>query len=136
MLAACIFLTLWSSSGMSRVVLLLLLAVLFTGCSKSPESSRPTAVSSTEPAKGGKPAPATEQMAAAAAVSSASEAALNAALAELTQALRKYSFEHQRVPKTVDEMVAAGYLKNMPQAPQGKKFAIDAKTVQIVLVNR
>jgi competence protein ComGC len=75
-------------------------------------------------------------MAAAAAVSSASEAALNAALAELTQALRKYSFEHQRVPKTVDEMVAAGYLKNMPQAPQGKKFAIDAKTVQIVLVNR
>ena len=70
------------------------------------------------------------------ALSEASEAALNAALVELTQALRKYSFEHKRVPKTVGEMVAAGYLKAEPQAPPGKRFAIDAKTVQIVLVNQ
>jgi hypothetical protein len=121
---------LWSSFFMfSRLVVPLFVAVLLTGCGKSPESSQPTPVSTTERAQGGKTdvAPAMEQ---------ASEAALNGALAELTQALRKYSFEHQRLPKTVGEVVAAGYLKTMPQAPPGKKFAIDAKSVQIVLVNQ
>ena len=124
---------------MSRVVLPLLIAVLLTGCGKSPETSRPTPVSRMEPAEGEKTdaAPATEQPATtAAALSNASEAALNAALGELTQALRKYSFEHQRLPKTLNEVVAAGYVKNMPQAPRGKKFVIDEKTVQVVLVNR
>ena len=136
-LAACIFLMLWSNSCMfSRLVLPLLMAVLFTGCGKSPESSRPTPVSTTGPAQDEKTAPATAQTAAASAPSNASEAALTAALGELTQALRKYSFEHQRVPKTVAEVVAAGYVKNMPQPPSGKKFAIDAKTVQVVLVNQ
>ena len=72
----------------------------------------------------------------AATLSNASEAALNAALGELTQALRKYSFEHQRVPKTFSEVVSAGYVKNMPQAPPGKRFEIDAKTVQVVLVKQ
>ena len=90
-----------------------------------------------EPAEGEKTdaAPATEQPAVADG-SGSSEAALNAALGELTQALRKYSFEHQRLPKTFSEVVAAGYVKNMPQAPPGKKFEIDAKTVQVVLVNQ
>jgi len=118
---------------LSRVVLPLLMAVFFTGCGKSPENSRPTSVTTTEPAPGEKTAP---PMTADATLANASEAALNAALAELTQALRKYSFEQQRVPKTIGEVVAAGYLKNMPQAPHGKKFAIDAKTVQVVLVNQ
>ena len=79
--------------------------------------------------------PATEQPAVAEG-SGKPEADLNAALGELTQALRKYSFEHQRLPKTFSEVVAAGYVKNMPQAPRGKKFEIDAKTVQVVLVNQ
>jgi len=133
-LEACIFLMFWSISSMlSHVVLPLLMALLCTGCGKSPETSRPTPVSTTEPAQSKKTdaAPGT-----AATLSNESEAALNAALGELTQALRKYSFEHQRLPKTVGEVVAAGYLNNMPQAPRGKKFAIDAKTVQVVLVNQ
>lgn len=61
---------------------------------------------------------------------------LEVALAELTQVLRKYSFEHQRVPKTFNEVVAAGYMKGVPQAPPGKKFEIDPKTVQVVLVKQ
>ena len=124
----------WSISGMlSHAVLPLLMALLCTGCGKSPETSRPTPVSTTEPAQGKKTdaAPGT-----AATFSNESEAALNAALGELTQALRKYSFEHQRLPKTLSELVAAGYLKDTPQGPPGKKFAIDAKTVQVVLVNQ
>ena len=122
----------------SRVVLPLLIAVFLTGCGKSPETSRPNPVSTSEPAQGEKTdaAPATEQSAVAATLSNASEAALNAALGELTQALRKYSFEHQRLPKTLNEVVAAGYVKNMPQAPSGKRFEIDPKTVQVVLVKQ
>jgi len=121
-----------------RVVLPLLIAVLLAGCGKSPETSRPTPVSTSEPAQGEKTdaAPATEQPAVAATLSNASEAALNAALGELTQALRKYSFEHQRLPKTFSEVLAAGYVKNMPQAPPGKRFEIDARTVQVVLVKQ
>jgi hypothetical protein len=123
---------------LSRLVLPLLPAILLTGCGKSSETSRPTPVSTTDPSQAKKTdaAPATERTTVAAAFSQASEAALNAALAQLTQALRKYSFEHQRVPKSIGEIVAAGYLKDMPQAPAGKKFAIDAKTVQVVLVNQ
>src|SRR3989442_12045282 len=138
-LAACVFPMFWSISGMlSRVVLPLLIAVLLTGCGKSKETSRPTPVSTVEPAQGEKTDAATapEQPAVAATLSNASEAALNAALGELTQALRKYSVEHQRLPKTFSEVVAAGYLKNMPQAPPGKRFEIDPKTVQVVLVKQ
>ena len=68
--------------------------------------------------------------------SEASGAELAAALGELTQALRKYSFEHHRLPKTFNEVVAAGYVNNVPQAPPGKKFEIDPKTVQVVLVKQ
>jgi nitrous oxide reductase accessory protein NosL len=118
----------------SRVVLPWFLVVLLAGCGKSQETSRPTPVSTSEPAQGEKTdaAPATEQPG----VAGSSEAAVNAALGELTQALRKYSFEHQRLPKTISEVVAAGYVKNIPQAPHGKKFVIDAKTVQVVLANQ
>ena len=59
-----------------------------------------------------------------------------AALGELTQALRKYSFEQRRLPKSFSEVVAAGYVKSLPQTPPGRKFAIDAKTVQVVLVKQ
>jgi hypothetical protein len=61
---------------------------------------------------------------------------LAASLAELTQALRKYSAEKQRVPKTFDELVANGYVKQVPPAPAGKKFAVDGKRLQVVLVNQ
>lgn len=57
-------------------------------------------------------------------------------LAELTQALRKYGFEHQRVPKSFAELVAAGYVKGNPTPPPGKKFEIDPKTVEVILVRQ
>jgi hypothetical protein len=57
-------------------------------------------------------------------------------LADLTQALRKYSFEHRQVPKSFAEVVAAGYVTSMPQPPPGKKFEIDRKTAQVVLVKQ
>ncbi len=48
-----------------------------------------------------------------------------AALSAMTQALRKYSAEKQRVPATLGEVVAAGYLQSLPQPPPGNKYSID-----------
>lgn len=59
-----------------------------------------------------------------------------AALASLTQALRKFSVEQRRVPSSLSEVVAAGYIKNMPPAPPGKKFAISPRRLEVVLVDQ
>jgi membrane-bound lytic murein transglycosylase B len=63
------------------------------------------------------------------------EADLSPLLAELTQAVRKYGFEKQKVPASLEELVAAGYLSAKPAAPAGKKFSIDPKTMQVVVVS-
>ena len=64
------------------------------------------------------------------------KADMEAALRELTQAVRKYSVERRQVPKTFSEVVAAGYVQHLPTAPPGKKFEIDPKTRQVVLVKQ
>ena len=64
------------------------------------------------------------------------DANLETALAQLTQALRKFSMEHRRVPKSFSEIVAAGYVSGLPQPPRGKQFAVDVKHVQVVLVKQ
>ncbi len=68
--------------------------------------------------------------------SEASDGAAAARLGELTQALRRYSVEQQRVPTSLGEVVAAGYVKDLPQAPPGKRLAINPKRVEAVLVNQ
>jgi hypothetical protein len=57
-------------------------------------------------------------------------------LAALTQALRKYAVEHKGMPRSFSEIVSAGYVKNPPSPPPGKKFEIDAKTARVILVNQ
>jgi len=124
-------------NGMTPLlVLALIVAFAFTGCGKRPETASPAPASSTEPAPTAAGAPAAEQTPASVPRSDMPAADLAATLGNLTQALRKYSFEHQRLPKTFSEVVAAGYVKDMPQAPAGQKFAIDAKTVQVILVKQ
>ena len=81
------------------------LLVTWVGCGK-PSSSGP-------PESG---APAT-----------ADEAQITAVLAELTQVVRRYAAEQRRAPKTLEELVAAGYLSQVPEAPAGKRFAINQK---------
>ena len=55
------------------------------------------------------------------------QAELTAALAELTQVVRRFAAEQRKAPKSLDELVAAGYLSQVPEAPPGKKFAISRK---------
>ena len=49
--------------------------------------------------------------------------------------VRKYGAEQRRVPKTLEELVASNYLSRVPQAPSGKKFAIN-KNLQVYLANQ
>jgi hypothetical protein len=128
-----------------------IIILILAGCGRSPETSPSAPVSTPRSAQDGKTdgAAGTDQpavadgsekfvpaSASAGASVARSDAELATALGELTQALRKYSFEHRRLPKTFSEVAAAGYVKNMPQAPPGKKFEIDPKTVQVVLVKQ
>ena len=59
-----------------------------------------------------------------------------AMLGPLTQALREYSAEKQRVPPSFSDVVAAGYMQAMPSPPPGKKFSINPKRVEVILVNQ
>ena len=121
-----------------RLILASAIAVLPFGCGKRPETSvsAPASASGQSVAADGSEKAVPDPTPTALARSGLSGAQLSAALAELTQALRKYSFEHRRLPKTFSEVIAAGYVNNMPPAPPGKKFEIDPKTVQVVLVKQ
>lgn len=77
--------------------------------------------------------PPASEPAAAAAAANASEVELSLAL--LTQAVRKYSVEQRRVPKTLEELVSAGYLGGVPPAPAGKRFAIN-QDLKVYLADR
>ena len=96
--------------------------LLASGCGKKDESAGAaiSAVSAAPSAPGVQPG----------------EADMDAVLRNLTQAVRKYSVERKQVPKTFSEVVAAGYVQHLPTAPPGKKFEIDPKTRQVVLVKQ
>jgi hypothetical protein len=59
-----------------------------------------------------------------------------ATLTELTTAARKYAHEKNKIPATLDEVVAAGYLKSIPAPPAGKRFVLDSRRVVVVLVDQ
>jgi hypothetical protein len=118
-----------------RVLLLALLAAA-AGCGKpaspSPKPPEPQAPAVAAPAE-----PSTESAPAEPAPPPAvmDEAQIATAIAELTQAVRKYGVEQRRAPKSLDELVAQGYLSRVPEAPAGKKFAID-KNLAVYLADR
>lgn len=118
----------------SRLGPLSLVVLCLAGCGKRAGSAPPAPVSATQPGPGPEAGDATA--AAPSAPASGSQADLTAALGELTQALRKFSFEQRRVPKDISEVISAGYVKNVPQPPAGKKFGIDAKSVSVILVKQ
>ena len=82
--------------------------IAFTACGKKP---------ATTPAPQTSPSASTE---------GASESDTSKTLERLTQAVRKYSAETRSAPKSLNDLVAAGYLPEMPEAPPGKKYVIDA----------
>ncbi len=91
--------------------------LLVLGCSKSPDA-QPAAAAASATAPAGPPV---------------AEADLAPVLAELTQAIRKFSFEQKRRPISLDELVTAGYLGAVPTTADGRRFSIDPKTMQVVV---
>ena len=142
---------------MMRIPLLPLLAtilvMLMPGCKKRVTEPTPTATeSSPAPTPNGPSAPENPPLDTASPVAAATapRAAnapvvpillrdpgnLDKTLADLNEALRKFSFENRRLPKSFSEVIAAGYVQPVPQAPPGKKFEIDSKTKHVMLVNQ
>ncbi|HUS33942.1 MAG TPA: hypothetical protein VM680_01195 [Verrucomicrobiae bacterium] len=85
---------------------LLFCAILLAACGKKPEAQPP-------------------QSAPAAAAAPESDQAQT--LERLTQAVRKYAAETRLAPKSLNELVAAGYLPEAPTPPAGKQYVIDAQ---------
>jgi hypothetical protein len=97
-----------------------------TACNR-PDTQVPLATSDAPPAPAAPTTPAVPDGPAIA------EADISAVLEEMTQALRKFSFEKKRLPTSIDELVTAGYLGTKPTAPGSKHFAIDPKEARVVL---
>ena len=99
------------------------LASLLSGCGrKSTPATPPAEASAPGQAEPAANAPARSAPAQPQPIVVADGADNAAVLSTLTQALRKYSFEHNRVPKSFSEMIAAGYVKNLPPPPAGKRY--------------
>jgi uncharacterized lipoprotein YajG len=113
-------------------------SILLAGCAKRPE---PTSLDAAppQPAQAQDTSGTTEQAANTAAPVTAIHALSTAdsaeVLTQLTQALRKFSAENRRVPATFEEFLGPGYQANLPKAPPGKKYAVNPKRVEVVLVN-
>lgn len=86
---------------------ILLCAILLAGCGKKTD------------------APPRESSAPAATAAPESDRAQT--LERLTQAVRKYAAETRSAPKSLNELVAAGYLAEAPTPPAGKQYVIDAQ---------
>ena len=57
----------------------------------------------------------------------------NLDLDHLTRLVRRYSVEQQQVPKDLEDLVALKYLDSLPSAPEGHRFVVDRKTVEVRL---
>lgn len=56
------------------------------------------------------------------------------AVAELNRSLELWTFQRNTPPKDLNELVTAGYLKQLPTPPSGKKFAFDPAKMRVQLV--
>jgi len=111
--------TVFDDKRMVGLTLLCSIPLLLSGCSQKAESPGAVAAPAVSTAPGVQ-----------------GEADLSAVLHDLTQAVRKYSIERRQKPKTFNEVVAAGYVRNLPEPPRGQRFEIDPKTMQVVLVKQ
>ncbi len=54
-------------------------------------------------------------------------------LGHLTRLVRRYTVEQQQVPKDLLDLVTLKYLTAIPVAPEGQKFVIDRRSVEVKL---
>ena len=109
------------------------LGLVISGCGDNPSTTGATATAATPPAAQPQ-TPASQVKPVVIPESAASNP--TATLDALTQALRKYAMERRGLPTSFSEMETTGYVRNVPPAPSGKQYAIDAKACRVVLVNK
>lgn len=56
-----------------------------------------------------------------------------ATLTDLTHAVRRYAAEKQKAPQSLEEVVAAGYIKQLPEIPADQKLVLQPKRLDVVL---
>lgn len=54
-------------------------------------------------------------------------------LDRLTRLARRYSVEQQQVPKDLNDLVLMNYLEALPRPPDGLRFVVDRKSVEVKL---
>ena len=54
---------------------------------------------------------------------------------ELTSAVHLYNMDNRRMPQDFNTLVKEKYIKAMPQPPPGKRFALDRRRMQVVIVD-
>ena len=54
-------------------------------------------------------------------------------LGQLTRLVRRYAVEQQQVPKDLVDLVTLKYLESIPVPPQGQKYVIDRRRVEVKL---
>ena len=118
---------------MRFLLLLCVLGTVLPGCRKRPSRAVPE---STQPA-----APVSQpnaQANAEAAAPSGKAAPPNPEkdLAELTMAVKAYYLAEGKRPTSLEDLVKARCIYNLPTPPPGRKYAIDGKRLEAVLVNQ
>jgi hypothetical protein len=111
-------------------ILGLLAALFLSGCGKSSSSTGAT----NEVSSGN---PITAPVDYLAAVAQAQRTAIKQIdLAYVNQALQQFNAGEDRYPKDLDELVAKGYLHEIPKAPYGYKITYDATTGAVKVVKQ
>lgn len=54
----------------------------------------------------------------------------------LSSAMYRFFNEHDRFPRSLNELVEVKILKEIPAPPPGKKFAWDSKLLQVIVVDQ
>jgi hypothetical protein len=123
---------------------ILLLSLLVTGCRRQAEPRTVylpmprLSVSSAESAtpSAGTEGPSQSEALAVAALDDTTQEGVDATLATLNSMVADFPLSYNRTPKDLDELVTLKLLPKVPEAPPGKKYAIDPKAQQVVLVAR
>ncbi len=55
---------------------------------------------------------------------------------KVTEAMQRFLERNNRLPRDFNELVTAKMLPSIPPAPPGKKYALDRKTLQVMVVDQ
>lgn len=119
--------------------LLCLCLLLGTACRKS-RNAATNAPDAPSPAVASQPKTPTSGANPAAAAGSPATAAVAASInaqhfSQLSQALLTFRRDKQRAPKDWQELIATGYLKQMPTPPAGKRYIFNPASLDVHMVN-